>query len=102
MFPSHLQIEKNKHHAEMTEKTKELDTMRQTSSDLTQKLDSALAKAATLTTLQTNFDRLQHEKTLMTQNLTNEQMKVEMLRNTLAVVYGTQRQVVDINTKMQL
>lgn len=56
--------------------------------DVMQKLDdeqkASLAKEATLTTMEVNFNRLQQEKTQLTQNLLNEQMKVEMLRNTMS------------------
>lgn len=74
-------------------------TMRQVNKDLTQKLDdeqkSSSAKAATLTTVQENCNRLQHDKMQLSQNLMNEQMKVEMLRNTISVMY--QRQVKQTN-----
>lgn len=73
----------------------EMDVMRRTNTDLAQKLDdeqkSLSAKAAALTTVQENCNRLQHDKMQLSQNLMNEQMKVEMLRNTISVMY--QRQV---------
>lgn len=80
-----LETEKTMHHAEM-------DTMRQKNKDLSQKLDveqkEQMAKAAALTTMQENCNRLH-------QNLMNEQMKVEMLRNTISVMY--QRKVNQLN-----
>lgn len=61
--------------------------MQQKNNDLTQKLDTELAKVAKWTTLQEDLNRLQHEKMQLSQNLMNEQMKVEMLRNTISVMY---------------
>lgn len=76
--------ENNEHRVEM-------DTMQRKNKDLTQKLDeeqkTSQSNVATLTTVQENCNRLQQEKMQLSQNLMNEQMKVEMLRNTMSVMY---------------
>lgn len=63
-----------------------MDAMNQKNNDLKQKLEIELAKTFTFTTLQDNFSKLQHEMMQTSQNLMNEKMKVEMLRNTLTSV----------------
>lgn len=68
-----------------------MDSIQQKNKDLAQKLDeeqkAAQAKVVTLTTMQENCNRLQQEKTHLSQNLMNEQMKVDMLRTTISVMY---------------
>lgn len=80
LFFQFRSIEKSERHAE-------LEAMRQKNIDLTQKLDeekkAKLAEVAACATMKANNDQLQQEKMQLSQRLTNEQMKVDMLKNTL-------------------